>query len=82
MCSICSTARRRVRDGLPVPSGTSTTSPKAWVSFASGNPQKVDTSVLCQTVNFDTGGRPYQLTSLNAATSGTVVNQVQMGERQ
>jgi hypothetical protein len=65
-----------------VPSGTSTTSPKAWVSFASGNPQKVDTSVLCQTVNFDTGGRPYQLTSLNAATSGTVVNQVQMGERQ
>ncbi len=37
----------------------------------------VDGSVRRQTINFDTGGRPYQLTQYNAASGGSVVNQVQ-----
>ena len=40
----------------------------------------VDTAVLAQTISFDTGDRPYLLTSFNSATgrsSGNVVNQVE-----
>ena len=48
------------------------------VAVASGNPQAVDQAVLSQAVGFDTAGRPYQLSSYNAASGGTVVNQVQM----
>ena len=47
------------------------------VAVASGNPQNVDTSLLLQTMNFDTGGRSYQITQYNAASGGSVVNQVQ-----
>ena len=35
--------------------------------------------MLEQTISFDTGGRPYQLTQYNAASGGSVVNQVQDG---
>ncbi len=48
------------------------------VAVYSGNPQGVDTSVLRQAISFDTGGRPYQMTSYNAASGGSIVNQVQM----
>jgi RHS repeat-associated protein len=47
------------------------------VAVASGNPQGIDTSVLLQTIKFDTGHRPYQITQYNAVTSGTVVNQIE-----
>jgi len=51
------------------------------VTIATGNPQNVDTGVLMQTLNYDTGGRPYQLTSYNSTTASTsnIVNQVQEG---
>ena len=47
------------------------------VTIASGNPQGVDTTVLARTFTFDTGDRPYQFTTYNAASGGSVVNQVE-----
>jgi len=49
------------------------------VDVANGNPRNVDTTVLMQTLSYDTGGRQYQLTSYNSKTASiaNIVNQVQ-----
>jgi RHS repeat-associated protein len=47
------------------------------VTVASGNPQHVDTTVLRITTNYDSQGNVYQTTSYNAASGGSIVNQVE-----
>ncbi len=47
------------------------------VTLASGNPNAVDNAVLAIGINFDTAGRPYQLTSYSNTAGTTAVNQVQ-----
>ena len=47
------------------------------VAVASGNPQAVDTAVLRREIAYNTQGGVYQLTTYNAASSGSVVNQLQ-----
>jgi hypothetical protein len=47
------------------------------VTLATSNPQNVDNSVLRREISFNTQGNIYQLTTYNAATSGSVVNQIQ-----
>jgi RHS repeat-associated protein len=47
------------------------------VTLATGNPQNVDNSVLRREISFNTQGNLYQLTTYNAASSGSVVNQIQ-----
>jgi hypothetical protein len=47
------------------------------VTLATSNPQHVDNAVLRRETSFNTQGNVYQLTTYNAATSGSVVNQIQ-----
>jgi RHS repeat-associated protein len=46
-------------------------------AVASGNPQNVNTSVLRLETAYNTAGQAYLFTSYNAASAGSVVNQVQ-----
>jgi YD repeat-containing protein len=47
------------------------------VAVPSGNPQAVDTAVLRRETSYNTQGTVHQLTTYNAASSGSVVNQLQ-----
>jgi RHS repeat-associated protein len=47
------------------------------VTIASGNPENIDTSVLRIETNYNSQGLIYQTTSYNAASGGSIVNQVE-----